>query len=222
MRVHDVMTTTVVTITPDASFQEMVDLMIRLGVSGLPVVDAERRLVGMVTEADLISKEAYGGHRRRALEVVADLVAGGSTRWVTKAKGSTAGEVMATNVLTVRPGETIEAAARRMVEGGVKRLPVVEGDRLVGIVARTDLLRAMHRADDDIAADVRLLLADPLRAPDHHEVSATVRDGVVTLSGAVEFPHDVSLLAAMVWHLPGVVDVSSHVISRFPEPRPVS
>ncbi|MGH9085245.1 MAG: CBS domain-containing protein [Acidimicrobiales bacterium] len=213
------MTSTVVTANPDTPFPELVDLLLRHGISGLPIVDDDHNLIGMVTEADLISKEAYGGRRRRALELLADLVAGGETRWALKGKGRTAAQVMTTKLVTARPGEDLRAAARRLLENRLKRLPVVEDEKLVGIVSRTDVLRVLHRTDDDLARDVAALLADPLRAPEDHSVEATVTDGIVTLQGTVRFPMDLPVLAAMVWQLPGVVDVRNEAKGREPDPR---
>lgn len=219
MKVRDVMTSTVVTVTPDTPFPELVDRLLHYGISGLPVVDEDGHLVGIVTEADLVSKEAYGGRRRRALELLADLIAGRETRWASKGKGRTAAQVMTTKVETARPGDDLRAAARRLVENRLKRLPVVDDGKLVGIVSRTDLLRVLHRSDDDLARDVAQMLADPLRAPEEHTVEATVVDGVVTLRGTVHFPMDLPVLNAMVWRLPGVVDVCNEAISREPDPR---
>lgn len=219
MKVRDVMTSTVVTANPDTPFPELVDLLLRHGISGLPIVDDNHNLVGMVTEADLVSKEAYGGRRRRLLELLADLVAGGETQWAIKGKGRTAAQVMTTKLETARPGEDLRAAARRLLENRLKRLPVVEDKKLVGIVSRTDLLRVLHRTDADLARDVAVLLADPLRAPEDHTVEATVTDGIVTLHGTVRFPMDLPVLAAMVWQLPGVVDVRNEAKGREPDPR---
>jgi CBS domain-containing protein len=212
------MTPTVVTASPDTPFPELVDLLLRHGISGLPIVDDDRNLVGIVTEADLVSKEAYGGRRRRVLELLADLVAGGETRWAIKGKGRTAAEVMTRRVETARPEEDLRYAARRLVENRLKRLPVVEATKLVGIVTRTDILRVLHRSDDDLARDVAVMLADPLRAPENHDVEATVADGIVTLHGTVRFPMDLPVLAAMVWQLPGVVDVRNEATGREPNP----
>lgn len=219
MKVRDVMTSTVVTATPETPFPELVDLLLRHGISGLPIVDASGQLVGIVTEADLVSKEAYGGRPRRLLEVLADLVAGGETRWAVKGKGRTAAEVMTRSVETARPDEGLREAARRMVERGVKRLPVVEHGRLVGIVSRTDLLRTLHRDDHDLARDVAVMLADPMRAPEAHMVDATVADGIVTLRGTVRYPMDLPVLNGMVWQIPGVVDVHNEATGRESDPR---
>lgn len=219
MKVRDVMTSTVVTVAPGTPFPEVVDTLLRYGVSGVPVVDEDGRLAGIVTEADLVSKQAYGGRRRRALELLADLVAGRDTRGAVKGKGRTAAEIMTAKVEAAQPGDDVRAAARRLLEHHVKRLPVVDDGRLVGIVSRTDLLRVLHRSDDDLAGDVAEMLADPLRAPEDHEIEASVADGVVTLRGTVRFPIDLPVLSALVWQLPGVVDVQNEATGREPDPR---
>jgi CBS domain-containing protein len=219
MKVHDVMTSSVVTVTPDTPFPELVERLLKYGISGLPVIDENGDLVGIVTEADLVSKEAYGGHRRRALELLADLIAGGQTRWAIKGKGRTAAQVMTRELVTARPGDDVRTAAKRLIEHQLKRLPVVDHGKLVGIVSRTDLLRVLHRSDDDLARDVDAMLSDPLRAPDDLAVEASVADGVVTLRGTVRFPMDLPVLTAMVWGLPGVVDVRNEATSRESDPR---
>lgn len=94
-------------------------------------------------------------------------------------------EVMTTTVVTAQPGEEIGAAARRMLELGVKSLPVTEDGRLVGIVSRHDLLRLFHRTDEDVAAEDEAKLASPLHAPEDHELKVSVEDRVVTLEGQV-------------------------------------
>jgi CBS-domain-containing membrane protein len=174
------MTTTVVTAIADTSFQRLVDLMLQHGISGIPIVDDRHHPIGIVTEADLVSKEAYGA-RRRPLDVAAAFAFRAENTWATKARGLTAGGVMSAPVRTVRPDDQLRLAAARMVSTGVKRLPVVDADgRLVGIVSRTDILRVFHRGDDETAFDVLRVLDDPLLVPDDHTVTASVHDGVVT------------------------------------------
>jgi CBS domain-containing protein len=185
VRVSDAMTTTVVTASPGTPFQRLVDLMLHHGVSGLPIVDDARRPIGIVTEADLVSKEAYGA-RRRPLDVAAAFAFRQENVWAVKARGLTAGAIMTTPVRTVRPDDQLRLAAARMVTMGVKRLPVVGDDgRLVGIVTRTDVLRLFYRSDDEVALGVQRLLDDPLLVPEEHDVTASVHDGVVTLTGSV-------------------------------------
>src|SRR5688500_17960917 len=139
--VADIMTRTVVTATVDTPLPALIDEMLTYGISGVPVVDHERRVLGIVTYADLMCKPAFGGTHRGLLGVLADLFRGRERRWVSKSSGLVAGEIMTTDVQTTLPNETVRAAARRMIRFAVKRLPVVENDRLVGIVSRSDVLR---------------------------------------------------------------------------------
>ncbi len=221
MRIRDVMTTDVTVAKPDTPFPELVDLLITNDVSGVPIVDDDGSLVGIVTEADLVSKQAFGGRRRRPLEVIADLVSGGETAWAVKAKGHLASQLMTSSkVVTAAPSEDIRVAARRLIEGDVKRLPVVDpGGRLVGIVSRTDLLRALHRTDEELHRAVTDAFADPLRSPEHTEIDIDVHDGIVSLTGAADYPSDVSVLTAVVWSISGVVDVTNEVVARHPDPK---
>jgi len=124
--------------------------------------------------------------------------------------------------VTVEPKEDLRAAARRIVETGVKRLPVVDADgRLVGIVSRTDLLRVLHRSDDDIRGDLERMLSDPLWAPDGLDVQITVASGVVTLTGTTRFPLDLPVVTSLTWRVAGVVDVHNEATGRDSDPRVV-
>ena len=219
-QVADIMTRTVVTATEDTPLPELIDEMVRYGISGIPIVDTESRLVGIVTEADLMTKPAYGGTHRRSLAVLGDLLRGHERRWESKATGLTAGQIMTTDVETTRPHEAVQAAARRMVKCGVKRLPVVHNDRLVGIVSRADVLRRMHRTDEELQAEIAAVLADPARMPETTTVDVSVDDGVVTVRGSVRFPIDLPVLSAIVWRFPGVVDVRIEATAREPNPQP--
>jgi CBS domain-containing protein len=135
------MTTYVVTADLDATYDEMVDRLLAHDISGLPVVDSDGVLLGLVTEADLVSREAYGPERRRSLGLIADHLRNRDPAWVRKASGTTAGEIMTHAVTTASPDDELRVAARRMLESGYKRLPVVTADgRLVGIVSRRDVL----------------------------------------------------------------------------------
>jgi CBS domain-containing protein len=148
MQVRDVMTTDVLTVGPEASFAELVDALLTRGVSGLPVVDESGRLLGIVTEADLVSKEAYGPGRRRALALVADYFRGRDPQWVRKSSGLRASELMTAEPDSVTPDDDVVEVARRMLERHHKRLPVLVDGRVVGIVSRHDLLQSLgrHRA----------------------------------------------------------------------------
>jgi CBS domain-containing protein len=212
--VRHVMTTPVVTVRSDASFKEIVQTLLDHRVTGAPVVDDEQRMLGIVTQADLLAKEAYGSAPHRMLDLVADLVVNRDPSWRLKATGLVAGDLMTRRVVTASPDEDATVAAHRMMEARVTRLPVVEDDRVVGIVAREDLLRVFRREDAAIAGDVRTVLRDPLLTPENNAVTATVEDGVVTLDGTVPYPPDVSVLEAMVWRIPGVVALRNQVAAR--------
>jgi CBS domain-containing protein len=214
------MSRTVVTATPDTPLPDLVDEMVRHGISGIPIVDTQSRLVGIVTEADLMSKLASGGSHRRSLAIIGDLLRGHERRWESKATGLTAGEVMTTAVESARPYEGVRSAARRMVKRGVKRLPVVDRGRLVGIVSGTDVLRSMHRTDADLQAEIAAVLSDPARLPEVTGVDVSVADGIVTVRGSVRYPSDVPALSTIVWRFPGVVDVRVEATARESEPPP--
>lgn len=144
MHVRDVMTTHVVTVTPDAGFGEIVELLLEHGISGLPVVDVDGTLVGMVTEADLVSREAYGPERRRPLGLVLDYLRDRDPAWVRKASGTTARDLMTRVVTTASPDDELRVIARVLLESGHRRLPVVRADgRLAGIVSRRDVLASV-------------------------------------------------------------------------------
>jgi CBS domain-containing protein len=142
MNVGDVMSTVVVTVRPEDTWTQVAERMLDAGVSGLPVVDDSGYLLGIVTEADLVSKPAFGDRSLRSLATLVDLVTGGG-RWMAKATALTAGELMTTAVLTATPYEHIREAAQRMLDHDVKRLPVLDGGEVVGIVSRRDLVRSI-------------------------------------------------------------------------------
>jgi CBS domain-containing protein len=219
MKVREVMTTDVITVDPDTSFKDVVEVLLRNEVSGLPVVDADGAVVGMVTEADVLATGAYPGRRRRTLSVLSDLLAGRDVHWARKAAGAKAEDLMNTPVLTAEPGDDVRAIARAMVELRVKRLPVVEDGRLVGIVSRPDVLRLFDRSDAEIEADIRARLANPLEVPEDYEVRFFVHDGVVTLEGSVHHESDARVVEGMVERVRGVVRVESRLTFGERDPR---
>jgi CBS domain-containing protein len=222
MKVREIMTTAVVTVAPDAHLKDVIGQMVRSGVSGLPVVDADGRLVGLVTEADLISKEAYGNQRHRALALMSDVLSGRDHRWVMKAKGKVAADVMTARPVVCRPDDDVEVVARRMLQEGVKRMPVVTGDMLIGIVSRQDILSMFNRPDEVVARDVAAALKSHPNMPEDCRVWSSVDNGVVTLRGDVRYEWDEQFIVAEVRRIPGVLDVVSHLHHRERNPRPPS
>jgi CBS-domain-containing membrane protein len=142
LRVGDVMTTDVVTAGRDQSLKEIARLMYDHRVSGLPIVDEDRRLVGIVSEADLLRSEATGQRTEpRSLFLEWLLHPRRLEEWERRGRVVRAGDVMVTDVATVGPDTTLGEATRILLRHGVKRLPVVdEESRVVGIVSRQDLL----------------------------------------------------------------------------------
>ncbi|PBC67608.1 BON domain-containing protein [Streptomyces sp. TLI_235] len=177
--VHDLMTREVVTARPDTPFKSVVALFHRNDITAVPVLDDEDRPVGMVSEADLMRKEA----------VLPDPEGHTAGRWLppkdrARAEAETAGGLMTSPAITARTGWSVPEAARQMDKHKVKRLPVVdEAGRLVGIVSRRDLLEVFLRHDVAIREEiVHDVLGEILRTSPE-DVRVTVQDGVVTVAG---------------------------------------
>ncbi|HET9442163.1 MAG TPA: CBS domain-containing protein [Acidimicrobiales bacterium] len=219
MRVAEVMTPDVVTVTAEAPFKQVVATLVDRDISALPVVDEDGLAVGVVTEADLMGRATHGSRRRRALEVVAEHLAGRDPGWLHSSAALTAGELMSSPPVTVRPGEDVRVAARRMQERGVKRLLVVDdAGRLVGVVSRHDVLQMFAAPDEDVAEAVAARLVDVRWVPEDIDVRSDVHDGVVRLDGSVLHPSDRRVVEAAVASLAGVVAVDSRLSAREAEP----
>ncbi|MEV5875384.1 CBS domain-containing protein [Streptomyces sp. NPDC052101] len=200
--VSDVMTQTVAAIGRRAPFKEIVQLMQDWKVSALPVIEGEGRVVGVVSEADLLPKEELRDDPDAAYLQLRQPVD------VAKAGAATAGDLMSAPALTVRANATVAEAARIMARGGVKRLPVVdEAGLLQGIVSRADLLKVFLRDDEDIAAEVRREIVSHLFPLSSAAVQVEVQDGVVTLTGRIRDSALVPVAARLVRAVEGVVDV---------------
>ncbi|MFJ2915702.1 CBS domain-containing protein [Streptomyces sp. NPDC087228] len=215
IKVGDLMTDEVVSVVPVTSFKEVAKLLAQHNISGLPVLDDEDRVVGVVSESDLLNRQAA-----RHL-VTGDLPDAAIGTAVSSGAEFTAAEVMSTPAVTVHADETAPDAARLMMRSGVERLPVVDDeDRLVGIVTRRDLLRLFLRPDAEIR---RRLVEDVLvgtmglRAD---VVTVHAVDGVVTLEGRLESQSQIAVLTCLAEQLDGVVAVVSHVCA--PVDGPVS
>jgi CBS domain-containing protein len=217
LRVRDVMTRKVITVPEGTPFGDMVELMLRHQIGAIPVVDDEGGLVGIVSEADLISKQAYGGRRRPLSDGFGGL-ARRYAREVIRSRGRTARGTMSAPVETTVPDEPVRAVARRMVDNRLKHLPVVDdAGRLVGIVSRRDLLLAFDRGDDEIVADLTASLVASEYSGRERHVTATVQSGIVTLDGRVPRLGDVEAVCRLAWLVPGVVDVVHHLTVGAPE-----
>jgi CBS-domain-containing membrane protein len=203
-RVREVMTQDVVTVDEHASFKDVATLITENRVSAVPVLDREGRVLGIVSEADLLLKEEFpeGPASRRLFQ--------GRRQRIDRAKaaGDTAAELMTAPAVTVGPDASVAEAARLLDRHGIKRLPVVDpAGPLLGIVSRADLLKVFLRSDADIATEVRLnvLMLAMWIVPD--TVVVDVHDGVVTLTGQLERRSLIPITVSLVRGLDGVVDV---------------
>jgi CBS domain-containing protein len=208
MKVADVMTVDVVTVDKETSLRDVAALLTERRISGLPVVD-EGRVVGVVSEGDILAKERGRTAKRRGLfgVLLEDRAAA-----ELKLEARTAGAAMTAPALTIAPDRPVAEAAATMVDEGVNRLPVVSaGGELLGIVTRADLVRAFVRTDEELAEDIRegVLLKALWITPGN--VSVVVNEGVVTLSGEVETRPTAEMLPDFVRRVPGVVAVRSDV-----------
>jgi CBS domain-containing protein len=200
--VKDVMTTPVVAVKRGASYKEMATLLRKYRVSAFPVIDDDQKVIGIVSEADMLAKQALNGDRGGMITAMLH------RREQEKADGVTAGDLMTDRTVTVNPGDTVEHAARLMYTLQVKRLPVVDaGGYLVGIVSRADLLTVFDRTDSEIQAEIvdDIILHEFLIDPAQFIV--TVADGVVTLKGAPETAALAHRIVDRIRHVQGVVAV---------------
>ncbi|MFD1548040.1 CBS domain-containing protein [Nonomuraea guangzhouensis] len=182
--VENVMTTDVAAVNQNASFHTVAEMLIDRAVSGVPVLDDDNKVLGVISEADLLAKEEfkeryYGDDYRPPLRARLRHVAGSEGSGYRKSVGETAGQLMTSPAHTTAPDTPVVAAARQMDKYGVKRLPVVNAEgHLVGIVSRHDLIKVFVRLDIDIERQVR----EALRG----ELDVRVVDGVVTLFGTCD------------------------------------
>ena len=193
MRAHQIMTRTVVTVTPQTTIVDAANLMLQRHVSGLPVVDGAGKLVGVVSEGDFIRRSEIGTGRRRGRWLRFVLGPGQSASDFVHEHGHKVGDVMTTSPLTITEDTALAEIVALMEKNNVKRLPVVRGDKMVGIVSRANLLQAVaslaRQVPDPTADDdhIRNRVIDALEKNDWcpFGLSVIVRDGIVHLSGVI-------------------------------------
>lgn len=205
MRVSDLMSSRVLAVELDAPFKTVVEIMLANDVSGVVVLDKAGAVAGVISEADLISKEAFPA--ATVLESEEPHETGWAQQWIAKAAGLTAEDVMSSPVLTANPDESIQSAARRMVRARVRRLPVVADNKLVGIITRRDILHVFGKADALLALQIRTLLRRHRFDVPGHNVDVAVEGRVVTLTGHLSDPNDRSVVIQVVEAVAGVVGV---------------
>jgi CBS domain-containing protein len=217
MLVDDVMTRDVVVVRPEIPLREVARLLAARGVSGLPVVDGRGSVLGVVSEADVLAR--VDGVARSRPRLLSLLSPSGRDEVRRKLSARTAGEAMTRPAVTIGASASTSAAAALMVSRGVNRLPVVgEARRLVGIVARSDLVRAFARPDAEVEEEIRELLVRVLSVPPD-AVRVRVSSGDVAFSGCLETPALEELLIALAQQLPGVLSVESTLSHAHEDPQ---
>jgi CBS domain-containing protein len=211
MKVRDAMTSEVKVVRPDALLKDVASILAEHRISGLPVVDDRGDVLGVVSEGDILLKETAEvphGFQRLFHHKEASAVA-------SKVEARTAGEAMSAPAITVEPFWPLAEAAELMIEHGVKRLPVVEDGRLVGILTRLDLVRAFARSDAEIEREIREETLGGLAWPERLQV--TVQNGEVTLRGELESKFEAEALPSSIRRIPGVVSVDSELAGWDPD-----
>lgn len=213
MKVQDVMTTGVATTDPDASLKEAAKELVRRRISGMPVVNGDGHVLGVVSEADILAKEGDGRHGGGGF--LQWLVDPGDPWIAARFEAVTVGEAMSQPARTISADRPLAEAATIMLDEGINRLPVVDEDgRLTGLVSRGDLVRAFARSDEEIRGEIeedvirRALWLDPAT------VDVTVTNGIVTLAGEVASAAEAALVPTFTRKVPGVVEVNSTLTSR--------
>ena len=218
MKAHDVMTWGAITVKPDESVTRAVQLMLQNKISGLPVVDDKGEFVGIVTEGDFLRRGELGTQRQRPRWLEFLLGPGRLAAEYVQASGQKVAQVMTPEVKTIAPETPLEEIVRLMEHHRVKRLPVVQDGKLVGIVSRADLLHALGSvardlepaAGDDATIRERIIAecAKQRWAP---HINVVVQDGVVSLWGVItdDRARDAFMVAAE--NVPGVKGVHDHL-----------
>jgi len=194
VQVLDVMTSDVITVRAATTITDAARLMFRNRISGLPVCDADSCLIGMITEADFLRLEV-ARHTDGEMSTV-----------------ETVGEVMTTDVTTIKPGADLADAARIMVFEDVNRLPVIDADsRMLGIISRLDVVAAFTRPDDVIEDEIREDVLRRIMGVDLDAVDVAVNSGIATFTGTIGTRAESALLEEVVRRLDGVLRVENNL-----------
>ena len=223
MIVSDVMTRKVLSVGPDETVEHAANLMLRHGISGLFVVDAKGTLVGVVTEGDLLRRDELGTERHRPWWLRVLVSPGKQALDFTHAHGRKVSDIMTPEVICVGSGTPLEDVVQIMEKQRIKRVAVTDGGRMVGVVARSDLLRALlshERAqqppegqEDDrtIRSEILAALEAASWAP-LTTLNVTVASGVVDVWGTITNPDERRAICVVAENIPGVKEVHDHLV----------
>lgn len=223
MNAADVMTKDVITVPPDMTVREAADVLLRHRISAVPVVDSTGKLLGILSEGDLVRRHELGTERHRSwwLSVFTDTASSGYD--YVKAHGQHVADVMTRDVVTAEPTTSLAEIASRLERHGIKRLPIVRDGRVVGIVSRSNLVRALASApvsvpaaaatDQEIRENVMAhIRAQPWGMPWLANVG--VHDGVVEIWGMVNSAEEKRAIRVAAESTPGVRRVTENLMVR--------
>jgi len=219
MQVRDMMTTNVISVGADEPIVKAASLMLQNRISGLPVVDKQGELVGMVTEGDFLRRGELGTQRRRPKWLEFILGPGKLAEEYVRTSGRKVEDVMTPNPLTIRDDDTLEAVVEMMERHHIKRLPVTRGGRMVGIISRANLMHALATyapnlsppsgGDSAIRANILAAFAKQDWAP---RINVIVKDGVAELYGVIADERERRGLVVAVENVAGVKKVRDHLV----------
>jgi CBS domain-containing protein len=221
MRANELMTSPVISILPDATVEEVIALMLDRKLSGLPVVDARKQLVGMISEGDFLRRFELGTQTRRPRWIEFLRGPGRAAEEFVRTHGRKVQEVMTDSVVSATPNAPLDAIVELMERHRIKRVPIVEDSQVVGIVTRADILRALtHTAsagssvqegDEQIRAAILTAFRQQSWVP-HALVAIEVKDGIVDLSGTIFDEREREGIKIIAENVAGVHGVRDHLV----------
>jgi CBS domain-containing protein len=223
MQVKDIMTRNVISVGPDESIMKAARLMLQNRISGLPVIDKDGELAGIVTEGDFLRRGELGTQRRRPKWLEFIVGPGRLAEEYVHSAGRKVDEIMTTDPVTASEGDTLETVVDLMERRHVKRLPVVNDGRVVGIISRANLMHALAsfaREEEQHAERVRpddsqihdSILAVLNRQSWAPQINVVVKSGVAELWGVITDDRERKAVVVAVENVPGVVQVHDHLV----------
>lgn len=211
LKVRDVMARSVISVEPETPLKDVAVLLIDRGISGLPVIDKNGAVLGVVSEGDLLVKEqgADAVRHRRLARFFGE--SGESRAQLAKLRALTAGEAMTAPAVTIASDRPLSEAAAVMTGRKVNRLPVVDDGNVVGIVTRADLVRAYVRSDEELAKTIRDEVLLHILWLDPRVFKVDVTDGRASISGHVQRRSTAAMIERTVGIVPGIIDVHVEV-----------
>jgi CBS domain-containing protein len=224
MKAQDVMVRNVLTVGPDTSVADAVAMLVKHDISALPVVNPDGSLIGILSEADLLEREELGAEHHYPWWIESLMPASKLAERFAKAHGKRVSEVMSTNVIFASEDTPASEIASLLETHRIKRVPIINDGKIVGIVSRSNLMQALascklvepkSKTDRSIRLELLDRLKQQQRWTDFGERNIIVQDGVVHLWGLISSDAERKALAALAEGIPGVVSVCDEMIPAY-------